>query len=104
MNMNSFTTIEKYAIIKVLSHIMKADGVIHPKEEDYMNKVFSELGIKIYDIEDIVNIDEIQAECIIRKMTEEQKQYANSLFVSMAESDGYLHPKELSIIEKVINK
>ena len=102
--MNSFTTIEKYAIIKVLSHIMKADGVIHPKEEDYMNKVFSELGIKIYDIEDIVNIDEIQAECIIRKMTEEQKQYANSLFVSMAESDGYLHPKELSIIEKVINK
>ena len=83
---------------------MKADGVIHPKEEDYMNKVFSELGIKIYDIEDIVNIDEIQAECIIRKMTEEQKQYANSLFVSMAKSDGYLHPKELSIIEKVINK
>jgi uncharacterized tellurite resistance protein B-like protein len=102
--MNSFTTIEKYAIIKVLSHIMKADGVIHPKEEDFMNKVFSELGIKICDIEDIVNIDEIQAECIIRKMTEEQKQYANSLFVSMAESDGYLHPKELSVIEKVINK
>ncbi|WP_285815293.1 MULTISPECIES: hypothetical protein [Bacteroidaceae] len=36
--MNSFTTIEKYAIIKVLSYIMKADGIIHPKEEKYMEK------------------------------------------------------------------
>lgn len=38
--MNSFTTIEKYAIIKVLSHIMKADGTIHPKETEIINQFF----------------------------------------------------------------
>lgn len=36
--MNSCTTIEKYAIIEVLSYIMKADGIIHPKKEKYMDK------------------------------------------------------------------
>lgn len=37
--MNSFTTIEKYAIIKVLTHIMKADGVIYPKEMEIINQI-----------------------------------------------------------------
>lgn len=32
--MNNFTQIEKYAIIKILLCIMKADGIIDPKEED----------------------------------------------------------------------
>jgi hypothetical protein len=43
--MNSCTTIEKYAITKVLSYIMKADGIIHPKEEKYMDKIYSDLSI-----------------------------------------------------------
>lgn len=43
--MNSYTTIEKYAITKVLSYIMKADGIIHPKEEKYMDKIYSDLSI-----------------------------------------------------------
>lgn len=30
--MNNFTKIEKYAIINILLCIMKADGIIHPKE------------------------------------------------------------------------
>ena len=59
--MNSFTTIEKYAIVKVLSHIMKADGIIHPKEEEYMNQTYSDFSITIHDIEDISNIDDIQS-------------------------------------------
>ena len=58
--MNNFTTIEKYAIIKVLSHIIisgmtdenkilskvlfvgmvEADGIIHPKETEIINRFF----------------------------------------------------------------
>ena len=58
--MNSFTTIEKYAIVKVLSHIMKADGIVHHKEEEYMDQIYSDFSITIHDIEDISNIDDIQ--------------------------------------------
>lgn len=39
--MNNFTKFEKYAIINILSRIMKADGVIDPKEEDFMNHIIS---------------------------------------------------------------
>ena len=78
--MNSFTTIEKYAIIKVLSHIMKADGIIH--------------------IEDISNIDDIQTKLIISGMTDENKILAKVLFVGMAEADGTIHPKETEIINQ----
>ena len=79
---------------------MNADGIIHPKEEEYMDKVFLELGIMISDMEDMANIDDDQAKHIILSLSEEQKQYAQSLFLSMAKSDGYVHPKESAIIEQ----
>jgi len=90
---------QKCAIVVILSQIMNADGVIHPKEEEYMDKVYLELGIKIGDIEDITNIDEYQARQIIRDMSEGQRQYSQSLFVSMARCDGFCHPLELKIID-----
>ena len=96
--MNSFTKLEKYAIVKVLSRIMVADGIIHPKEEEYMNKVYCYLSITINDLEDISNIYDIQAKLIINEMSDENKIKAQILFVGMAESDGFIHHKEKEII------
>ena len=67
--MNNFTKIEKYAIINILLCIMKADGIIHPKEEEYMNQTYSDFSITIHDIEDISNIDDIQSKLIICGMS-----------------------------------
>lgn len=102
--MTQFTEIEKFAIATILSQIMKADGVIHPKEEDYMNKVYAELDIRIGDIEDMADMDDIQAKNVINEMMDEKKQYAQSLFVLMAEVDGYIHPLEIEILEQLWNK
>ncbi|MCD8236685.1 MAG: TerB family tellurite resistance protein [Prevotellaceae bacterium] len=99
--MNSFTTIEKYAIIKVLSHIMKADGIIHPKEEKFMDKTYNDFSITINDIEDISNIDDIQTKLIINEMADENKNIAKVLFIEMAEADGVIHPKEIEIINQI---
>lgn len=79
---------------------MKADGIIHPKEEEYMDKVYDELGITINDLEDVANIDDLQAKLVIDEMSKENRDYARSLFIGMAESDGYVHPKEAAIIER----
>lgn len=46
--MNNFTKFEKYAIINILSRIMKADGVIDPKEEDFMNHIYSSFHFRKY--------------------------------------------------------
>lgn len=99
--MNDLKTNERYAIVHILYLIMNADGIIHPKEEEYMNKAYVELGININDIEGIAIMNDIQAENIIRNMSSSQKEYAQSLFISMAESDGYVHPQEAAIIEQL---
>ena len=80
--------------------VQNADGVIHPKEE-YLDKVYAELGIMISDMEEITNMDDIQAKSVINAMTDEKKQFAQSLFVSMAKADGYIHPLETEIIDKL---
>lgn len=98
--MNSFTTIEKYAIVKVLSHIMKADGIIHPKEEEYMDQTYNDLSITIQDLDDISNIDDIQTKLIICGMSDDNKTIAKTLFFGMAEADGIVHPKETEIINQ----
>ena len=99
--MTQFTIIEKFAIVTILSQIMKADGIIHPKEEEYMDKVYAELGITISDMEDMANMDDIQAKYVINEMLDDKKQYTQSLFVSMAEADGYIHPKETEIMDQL---
>lgn len=99
--MTQLTIIEKFAIVSILSQIMKADGIIHPKEEEYMDKVFAELGITISDIEDIANMDYIQARSIVNTMEDEIKKYVQFLFISMAEADGVIHPLETKIIDQL---
>ena len=99
--MTQLTIIEKFAIVTILSQIMNADGVIHPNEEEYMDKVYAELGITISDMEDITNMDTTQAKSIINAMLDEKKQSAKFLFISMAKTDGYIHPLEKEIIDKL---
>ena len=99
--MNELTATEKYAIVCILYQIMNADGIIHPKEEEFMNKAYIELGININDIEGIANMNEIEATHIIQNMSSPLQEYAHSLFVSMAASDGYIHPDEAAIIDKL---
>ncbi len=100
--MNNFTQIEKYAIIKILLCIMKADGIIDPKEEDFMNHIYSCFAITISELEDISNIDDIQASHIIRKMTDEKKAQVMPIFIGMAKADGFIHPKEKEIINRIL--
>ena len=38
--MIQLTIQQKYAIVAILTQIMNADGVIHPKEEEYLDKVY----------------------------------------------------------------
>lgn len=99
--MKELSTNEKYAIVSILYQIMNADGIVHPKEEEYMNKVYIELGINVNDICEITNMNYFQSQNIIKQMSSSHRQYALSIFESMAESDGYVHPQESAIIEQL---
>lgn len=54
-------------------------------------------------MEDMTNMDDIQAKYVINEMLDYKKQYAQSLFVSMAEADGYIHPLETNIIDQLMD-
>ena len=102
--MNNFTKIEKYAIVIVLLCIMKADGIIHPKEEEFMNEIYSNFDITISDLENISNIDDIQANHIVLNMPNKKKEQAMALFAEMAKADGFIHPKEIEIINQFLQE
>lgn len=97
------TKTEKYAIVSVLSQIMNADGVIHPKEVEFMDGIYKELDITIDELQEIMNLDPVQAKIIINDMSIENKKVAKALFDSMASSDGFVHSKEIAIIESLFS-
>ena len=49
--MQNYTLSEKYAIINILSAIMEADTIIHPKEIEYMNSIMESLHIVVSDLD-----------------------------------------------------
>lgn len=99
--MNNFTTVEKYAILHILSSIMKADGIINPKEEEYMNQVYRAFSTTIQDLEEISDFDDILAKHIIKRMRNENKKLARTIFTDMAKADGFIHPKEIEVIDQM---
>ena len=101
MIMPDLTLAEKKIIFQILTLIMKADFILNPAEIEYLDKVFNdfELNINEFDHIEDVSIEELTSD--FSKFTAEKKKYAKKLFIEMAESDGYFHPKEAAIIEKI---
>ena len=82
---------------------MNADGIIHPKEVEFMDSIYKKLDITIEEIQEVMSLDPIQAKIIIDEMSIENKKVAKALFDSMASSDGFVHPKETAIIESLFS-
>lgn len=99
--MPDFSLAEKWIIFQILTLIMKADLIEDPAEVEYLDKVFNDFGLSFNEFD---HIEEVSFEELLRefsKFTAEKKKYAKKLFIDMAESDGYFHPKEAAIIEKI---
>lgn len=100
--MKDFTLTEKYAIINILSAIMEADTVIHPKEVKYMNSVMESLQIVVSDLDHLEIQDFWLDRQIIRDMPNDKRTEAKKLFMEMAECDGYVDPREMELIQTII--
>ena len=96
-----FTRYEKYAIVFVLSEIMKADGVVDLKEQEYLDEIYLKLGITFKDIPTIVDMDILSCKNILKAMSEAKRARANQYFLAMAAADGHVDNCELDIIQKI---
>lgn len=99
--MTDFTLTEKYAIINILSAIMEADTVIHPKEVEYMNSIMESLHIVVSDLDHLEIKDFRLDRQIIREMSSDKRTEAMELFRKMSEVDGYVDPREIDVINSI---
>lgn len=99
--MTNYTLTEKYAIINILSAIMEADTVIHPKEVEFMNSIMENLQIVVSDLDHLEIRDFRLDRQIIRDMSSDKRAEAMDLFRRMSEVDGYVDSREMDIINSI---
>ncbi len=100
--MNTFFTFdEKRVIVYILSEIMKADEIIHPKELEYMNSVLSELDFSGKDFDHLEMIDMPKAKMMFADFSEPQKDKAKQYFMKMAFIDGDYDVREEALINSL---
>ena len=99
--MKDYTLTEKYAIINILSAIMEADTIIHPKEIEYMNSIMESLQIVVSDLDHMEMKDLMLDKQVLMNMTEAKRSEVDSLIHQMAECDGYVDPRELDVIKSI---
>ena len=96
-----FNKKEQHAIVSVLIAIMEADGVIHPNETSYQNKILSAFSMLESEIEDIPPFDSVATPLTLKIMTENKKKEARKILAGMAGCDGYSDPREIKIIDSI---
>ena len=92
---------EKRIIFRILNLIMKADCIINPAEVEYLDKIFNSFQMELSEFD---HMEEVELEELINGFSlfpDETKEYAKKIFMEMAECDGYVDPRELTLIVKL---
>lgn len=82
----------------MLTLIMEADKIIHPKEVEYMDEVMRDLHVTVGDLDKMENKDIRSNKMVYEAMTPSKKVEAMRMFRHMAEVDGFVDPREMEII------
>ena len=93
-----FTSEEKYAILAVLTSIMKADGVEEPSEQAFIEKVCQKLDISTESCTDAPVVDVAACKSVFRLMPDDKKQRVEKCFLEMVGVDGRVDLRELRVL------
>ncbi len=99
--MLTYSDIEKCTIINLLTNIMEADSIIHPKEVEFMNQIMKSLNYTILNLDYGHEKDIFLNKRIFHSMTYDKQEEIKSLMIQMAECDGYIDPREQEIINNM---
>ena len=93
-----FSIQEKRVIYNILAQIMKADTIINSAEV----RLYYNFNLSLDEFDHMEEVDFDELSQAFSKFTEEKKDYAKQMFVKMSECDGYVDPREISLIEKLV--
>lgn len=97
-----FSIQEKRVIYIILAQIMKADTIINPAEVRFLDEVFYNFNLSLDEFDHMEEVDFDELSLAFSNFSEEKKEYARQMFVEMSECDGYVDPREKSLIEKLV--
>lgn len=99
--MNKFSEQEKRTILQLLTMIMEADTVIHPKEVDYINSVVKDFGFSSAEFDHMDMLDFSVLKDEFGMMDENKRNIANGYFMNLANVDGNVHINERNMIKSL---
>ena len=99
--MIEFNNTERIVVLFFLYEIMKADTIIHPAEESYMNKMLKQFKITTKDIDRMELLDYSYCEAVLQGFSQEKMAFAKECFVGMSTSDGYVDYREQNLIDRL---
>ena len=97
--MNTYTTEERRTILYVLTEVMMADGVLHPAEQDFFDKIFCSINADVTDMTAMEHIDNEYALSVFKAMSEDKQKHLQQLLYDMAMADGVLDSREQSVLD-----
>lgn len=96
--MIEYSQSEKTTIISLLSLIMEADNIIHPKEIEYMDSIIDKLGVSHLEYDHLEEIDLHAASNAFKMMDKDKQDDVRSMCHTMSEIDGFVDPRETRVI------
>ena len=95
--MEKLSYIEKIAVVKVLTEILKADNIAHEKEIEYLNDVISSFGLKENYKVEVNSMITLQALSIIREMMTDKKTLVAQMMGKMIVIDKDINYNEVKL-------
>lgn len=92
---------EKLAVVKMIHTMVRADGVVHPKEIDTVKELMVRIDFDNHQIALARDIEQEQAIAILQKMTKSKKDIVLNALKDIAQSDGFVHEKELEVLGRL---
>ena len=94
----AFTIAEKLALVNAINSVIVADELIHKAELAIFNQLMQRLDFDTNFILQARNLTDEQCLIIVKDMSEDKKIALAKILDEVANSDGFVHEKEMEII------
>ncbi|MBQ4913760.1 TerB family tellurite resistance protein [Maribacter sp. MMG018] len=97
-----FDISEKLAIVNVIDAVIYADGQVHKGEINAFAQLMKVLDFDTNFLIQARNLDREQSIELLKNLSLEKKEFLSKRMKEVAQSDGFVHHKEIEIIEQVL--
>lgn len=98
-----FNLAEKLAIIKMIDSVIIVDDIIHEREISLFNQLIQHIGFEDNFLVHAKNLDFQEALLMLKEMAADKKKVLGEILHEVSEADGFIHQKEVLLIENIMS-